>query len=508
MKNNLKLFVLIAFFSLFLPHLKAEEYPPQLDTEATISMDLQEASLKDVLKIFSVQSGLNFIASEAIKDKKLTLYLENVPIKEAMEKLFKANNLAYEFDEGSGIFIVKEGVKPLVELVTKVFFLKYATVSTSSLKEEMSGQLASSTSTTSTSGGTTEGKWAKEKDAGITNIIKKVLSEQGSVIEDFRTNSLVVTDLPSRMPFIAQAIADLDIPIAQVMLEVEMLDVSKNAVDQLGVNWPKAIASLDVTGTRTTNFPFSGNKADNGKWVMEEVKTNSEGWIFKNFPSGHFTPSILTVIGAKLTLDFLRTQTDTKTLARPRLLTLDNEPAEIKITTNEVIGETVTYDTTTKAITARAAERTETGVSLRVTPQINLETGEITMFIYPSVKEASASAFGSGYRDPEERGTKSLVRVKDGETVIIGGLIRTEYSNEENKLPILSDIPFLGALFRHKNTSRNKQRELLVFITPHIVKDKNIAPAKIKKIALISQDPDFKRKAAVNTSLNGFEKMW
>jgi len=474
MKNNLKLFVLIAFFSLFLPHLKAEEYPPQLDTEATISMDLQEASLKDVLKIFSVQSGLNFIASEAIKDKKLTLYLENVPIKEAMEKLFKANNLAYEFDEGSGIFIVKEGVKPLVELVTKVFFLKYATVSTSSLKEEMSGQLASSTSTTSTSGGTTEGKWAKEKDAGITNIIKKVLSEQGSVIEDFRTNSLVVTDLPSRMPFIAQAIADLDIPIAQVMLEVEMLDVSKNAVDQLGVNWPTTVAKLDAT-----------------KW-------SSKQW----------GPTILPVVGTQLTLDFLRTQTDTKTLARPRLLTLDNEPAEIKITTNEVIGETVTYDTTTKAITARAAERTETGVSLRVTPQINLETGEITMFIYPSVKEAAASAFGGGYRDPEERGTKSLVRVKDGETVIVGGLIRNEYAKVDTRLPILSDIPFLGALFRHKNTSRNKQRELLVFITPHIIKDKNIVPTKIKKIALISQDPYLERKVAVNTTLNSFEKMW
>lgn len=468
MKNNLKLVALISLFYLFSPHLRAEEILPQLDTEATISMDFQEASLKDILKIFSVQSGLNFIASEAVQDKKITLYLEKVPVKETMDKLFKANNLSYEFDESSGIFIVKEGIKPVVELVTKVFFLKYASVSSSSLREEMSRELASS------EGGADSGKWSKEKVSGITSIVKKVLSEQGSVVEDFRTNSLVITDLPSRMPFIAQVIASLDIPIVQVMLEVEMLDVSKNAVDQLGVNWPTTVAKLDAT-----------------KW-------SSEKW----------GPNIVTLIDAQLTLDFLRTQTDTKTLARPRLLTLDNEPAEIKITTNEVIGETVTYDTSTGAATSRTAERSETGVSLRITPQVNLENGEITMFLYPSVKEANTSAFGLGYRDPEERGTKTLVRVKDGETIIVGGLIRTEYTKIDTSLPILSDIPFLGALFRHKNTSRNKQRELLVFITPHIIKDKNIAPTKIKKIALISQDPDLKRQTAVNTSLNGFDKMW
>jgi type II secretory pathway component GspD/PulD (secretin) len=219
-------------------------------------------------------------------------------------------------------------------------------------------------------------------------------------------------------------------------------------------------------------------------------------------------------------LDWLRTDTDTKYLARPKILTLNNQTAEIKITTQETIGITTTNNGTGSAIqTTTEPERAETGVGLRVTPQVNLDTGEVTMFIVPTVKDATTSSIpinNSGtnyYKDPEERTTKSTVRVKDGETVVLGGLIRNEKSVVITKLPVLGDLPFVGAFFRHKDQTKGKERELLVFITPRVIKEAGItgaAPDKPKPIALPEREQGAvslaaSRQKAINSYLNNFE---
>jgi type II secretory pathway component GspD/PulD (secretin) len=515
-------FIFIFCFSFFISKISAETQLPLLDIEPTISMDFKDADLKDALKIFSIQSGLNFIASEGVRDRKITLYLDKVPLGVAMDKLFKANNLAYELDREANIFVVKDLGKPAVETITKVFFLKFATVSSSSLKEEMSSYIPSGGAggggETGSTGTSTSGKWKVEDDTGITTAIKKLLSEVGSVIEDFRTNSLIVTDTPRRMEVISQVIASLDVTVAQVMLEVEMLDVSKGAVDQLGVKWPQSLLKLDMTGaSRETNL-FGDKGTNPAERTMALAGPTAGGWTLGPWGAAHFGPTIFSVVNAQLTLDFLSTQTDTKYLARPRIVTLNNETAEIRIATNEsvgVISTTASAGGTTGTTTAEP-ERSETGVILRVTPQINTETGEITMFVYPKVSEAvQGNSFIVAnntyqYRDPEERSTKSVVRVKDGETVVIGGLIRNEKTVIETKLPILGDIPLLGAVFRHKNRSKDRERELLVFITPHIIKDNNIQLAQTQTVPLPEREQNtasgLNRELAINSTLKGFEK--
>ena len=503
MKKTFLIFVFI--FSIvcvfFIPHLNAESQEPPAGTEPSISMDFQDVSIKDVLKMLSMQSGMNFIASEAVADRKITLYLDKVPLSQAMDKIFSANNLSYELDNKSNIFVVKDWGKMEAETVTRVFYLKHASVSSSSIKEEESSTMSSTSSGSSTTNNT-NGKWKSETESGITYSVKKLLSTNGSLIEDFRTNSLIVTDTPSRMKVVAQVITSLDIEIPQIMLEVEMLDVSKNAIDKLGVKFGQTPFTAFIYGaSAATGFPFgSWSKifdAGNGNININPGSVDSEG----------------TATGSpyQVQVDFLKTQSDTKVLARPRIMTLNNEPAELRIVTNETIGSiTETQGQGSSSNTTVTAERVETGVSLRVTPQINSDNGDITMFIYPKVKDATTSTFNTTFKDPEERSTKSTVRIKDGETVVIGGLIRHDRSETLTKLPIFGDLPVVGMFFRHKNKDKDRERELLVFITPRIVKNGQVKLEQMQRFSLPIREQSavnpISRDYLVNTSLNNFDK--
>lgn len=420
-----------------------------------ISLDFEDASLKDVLKIFSQQAGMNFIAAKDVEDINLTLYLDNVTVKQALDNLLSANNLIYELEPGSNLFVVKKNLLSAVRTTTKVFYLKYAHVPGSGLEQGAGGA----------DSGSTDGGEVK---SNVVEVLKTVLSEYGVIDVDIRTNGLIITDVPEKFLVIEEVIAKLDVPLPQVMIEVEMLDVNKSDTELLGFNHGgdsgTRVFGLDIDGTRNTKFPHND--------------VSDPGFTDRKFSFSEFT-----FFDADLALDFLKTQTDTKFLARPRILVLSNETAEIKITTNESIGVTVTKSTAGDNTSTTAAERTKTGVSLRVTPQVNLETGEISMFVKPVVTEATdgqqyiIDAESYQFKDPEERSTSSTIRVKDGETVMLGGLIRSRKTDSRNKLFILADIPILGVLFRNKDVEQ-VDRELVVFLTPHILTDNSISLAK------------------------------
>lgn len=512
---RLALAISLLVFGMPLPSSNAGPTQIPAQEEPSISMDFKDANLKDILKVFSIQAGLNFIASEGVQERKLTLYLDQVPLRRSMDKLFKANNLSYELDKDSNIFIVKDWGKISFDTITKVFRLKHATVYSSSLMTELKNNLKSSSSSDSSSsfssspsssssdpssGSSSSGS---SGDSGITEAVKKLLSSAGSVVEDFRTNSLIVTDSPERIGVISEVIKSLDVPIGQVMLEVEMLDVSKNTIDRMGIKWTDVMTSsmfeAVLTGAKiSSGFPIPSSFYNFGK-TFSSAKT--------------FTPGSLdfSQLTWKVFFDFIKQQADTKILARPRILTLDNETAEINITTNEAIGSiTTTQGQGSGSVTTVSAERVETGVSLRVTPQIDPDNSEITMFIMPRVKDTTISSFNSAFKDPEERSTKSMVRVKDGETVIIGGLIRKDRSEVITKMPFLSNIPLIGGLFRHRYKDKDKDRELLVFITPRILKSSGMKLAQIKNTSLPereqSTDSGAQREMIISSSLSNFEK--
>src|SRR3989338_6166629 len=205
--------------------------------DALISMDLKGVSLVEVLKIFSLQTGLNFIASEAVAERKITLYLDNITVKDAMDEIFIANNLTYEFKPVKNIFIVKDWGSPALETDTRVYPLKYVSVSNA-----RTGALL----------------------GGIKDALTAMLSPKGKIIEDPLTNSLVITDMPSKFAAIEKVIKKLDILIPQVMIEAEIMDVDKSDVDKLGFkfsgeNW------LKYTGPNFGSvFPLTGSTLKDG----------------------------------------------------------------------------------------------------------------------------------------------------------------------------------------------------------------------------------------------------
>jgi type II secretory pathway component GspD/PulD (secretin) len=176
------------------------------------------------------------------------------------------------------------------------------------------------------------------------------------------------------------------------------------------------------------------------------------------------------------TLNFLTTSTDARTLARPRILTLNNQTAQIEISTDQAIDIVPSSSSTGTSGSTQTytVDRYTTGVILKVTPQANLLTREITMAVSPKVIDVILSQvqpptdIGGTVYDPETRGSDSILKLKDGQSMVIGGLMTNQTNKATTKLPFLGDLPLIGAAFRSKTTSKS-ERELLIFLTPHII---------------------------------------
>ncbi|PIP67659.1 MAG: hypothetical protein COW92_05350 [Candidatus Omnitrophica bacterium CG22_combo_CG10-13_8_21_14_all_43_16] len=182
-------------------------------------------------------------------------------------------------------------------------------------------------------------------------------------------------------------------------------------------------------------------------------------------------------------------------------MTMNNETARIELSSKEKDTETVTSTSSSTGVGATGKTWTsqDTGVILEVTPQISKD-GYVTMNIKPSFTELELSRFTDAY-DVHKRGTETTVMVKDGETIVIGGLIKSKHTGAVEKVPFFGDIPILGAAFRYK-TKDNTDRELIIFITPNIVKDISYALGNISERE--QEKPKAVREKEVNTVLDLF----
>ncbi len=298
-----------------------------------------------------------------------------------------------------------------------------------------------------------------------------------SVTPDKATNALIVVAPPEDYKNISQVIKTLDRKRKQVYVEAMIVEASVDKLKALGSKWR-------ATATKNGEPIFIGGFGNISSSTIQSVVTGlagiSAGGLgnYIDIPvtsltsSGAISTQTLTAPGfaALFSLDMFK---DTiNVLSTPQILTSDNEEAEI------IVGENVPFissrerDVTTTNTVLNSIQRTDVGITLRITPHIT-EGDYVKLNIYQeisAVKETSDAVLTSVGPTTTKRSTKTTVSVKDGQTVVIGGLMEERDEIGLEKTPILGDIPIIGWLFKHKSISKSK-KNLLVFLSPHVVKE-------------------------------------
>ncbi len=305
--------------------------------------------------------------------------------------------------------------------------------------------------------------------ADVQTSLSPVLSEEvGTLRTDARTRTLIVTDLPHKMREIEGLVAAFDRRSRQVFIEAKIVQVALNNRFELGVNWDYVFEGLDPRTTVSTAIRPEviqrSSSSDSGLGVSS-VET---------FASGGMGLSYSTVLGGQrlnAILQALEGVGETKILSNPHIATMDGEKAEINVTTSEPYSEAKLESGSTNVV-GETFQFIDVGVSLDVTPRIN-DGDMINMLIRPeisSVIDRYTGAIGSTDGVPIVRTSyaETRISIKNGETIIIAGMIENEKLESEARVPILGRIPLIGMLFR-KEVSENKNRELIVFLTPRIV---------------------------------------
>jgi general secretion pathway protein D len=296
---------------------------------------------------------------------------------------------------------------------------------------------------------------AEAKNVGAAGAGGRTGGESVNVQADEESNALVITAPASIFPSLRAVIQQLDIPRAQVHIEAIIAEVSLDTSTELGVQW---LAVQDGKGAFSTRFSGDTPITDVAQGVIPDGL---------NFGLGNIKDSglsFLTLIRA------LSGDGETNLLSTPSIVTLDNQEAEIIVGQNVpfVTGEsTSTSSDTTNPF--RTIERQDIGISLKVKPQIN-EGNAITLEIEQEVSAIAASSAGAVDIVTTKRSIRTTVQLEDAEMLVLGGLIDDAYIDNEQKVPILGDIPVLGALFRSTKTSKVK-RNLMVFIRATVIKD-------------------------------------
>ena len=463
------------------------------ETNPTISIDVTEAYLDDVLKLLSKQSGLSFVPSEDAANKKVTLYLDKVPVDAALKTILEANHLVLRErgDETTKLYVITSSGTSKFATLTKVFHLKYARVSPSAGESSgtfgMSGSLLTQTfgSSSGSSGGagglSSSGGGAGfsgggglgssggvPQNTGFMATIRSLLTEHGSVIADPRTNSIIITDVPERFPVIEETIAILDVKPTQIYLEAEVVEVTMETLRRLGLEFgdSNGIVGHYVLPSKTAIFPFPKGALSSGTTSLGTLSFADANIVFK----------------------LLATEQDVKFLARPRLVTLNNEVAEIRIISESVTGVTSSSQSQT-GVLSQTPERTTVGTILRVTPMVN-DNRYITMVIEPEVSKVTQSSSFSSFLDPSRRIARTTVMVPNGGTAMVAGLISTENSKTGRRVPGIGDIPLIGLPFKPTETKR-ANTEILIFITPRLVSDETPeipAPVQDREQEPLSKD--------------------
>ncbi|MGZ5513890.1 MAG: type IV pilus secretin PilQ [Candidatus Aminicenantales bacterium] len=412
-----------------------------------ISLKIKDADLKDVVLYLAEFAGLNVVFDPDVRGT-VTVNLQDVPWDQTLDIILKQNKMGKTI-EGNILRIA-----PVSVLTREEEEQRRLTES-----KELSGPVVVKTITLS---------YSKAKD--VAALLRSKISTRGEIIVDDRTNTLLISEVRDKLDLLEKLITVVDTPTPQVSIEARVVEASATFVRNLGIQWGfKGVA--DQFYGNATNLQFPNSVLVDGAMIPQGIVTKGIGGPLGgyavNLPAPAFNSAlgfsfanVLDTFRVDIALSALETGGDGKIISRPSVVTQNNQQAEI-IQGRQIPVQTVANFTVTTRYVNAALE-------LRAAPQITAE-GTIIMAIEIQNNAADFANLVNGIPPITMQSAKTTVMVPDGGTTVIGGIYRTEDSVTRERVPFLHQIPILGNIF--KNFARTKQsRELLIFITPRIIK--------------------------------------
>ena len=435
-----------------------------------LSLNFQDIPIRAVLQLIADFTGLNIVVSDSV-DGNLTLRLKNVPWDQALDIILKAKGLDKR-ENGNVVLVApseeiaaqekleleaKQQVEELAPLRTAYFQINFAKV-------------------------TDLQKLFDAKGSGNTGL----LTSRGSVIIDERTNSIMIKDTDDTITEIRRILSRLDVPVRQVLIESRIVIATDDFAKEMGVRFGATYANSSAADSLTTSsgtFQATqqmANEASNnlvaGNPITPigipntgnfEVGGPGTDRLNVNLPASSATGSIAFAIlsgGTLLDLELSAREAEntSEVIASPRVVTADRNEAFIES------GVEIPYETTTSSGATQIVFK-KAVLSIKVTPQI---TPDDRVILDLQVnKDAVGDFFGTdNIPSIDTREVQTQVLVNNGDTVVLGGIYESSLTDELDKVPVLGDLPLIGSLFRH-TLKRDEKAELLIFVTPKILKE-------------------------------------
>ncbi|OBU19542.1 fimbrial protein [Photobacterium kishitanii] len=409
-----------------------------------ISINFQDIPVRNVLQLIADYNDFNLVVADTVSGN-VTLRLDNVPWPQVLDIILQAKGLDKRV-RGSVLLVA-----PKTELAANDH-----QVMETARKQQQLASLRSKLIQINYAKATDIAELLRGASDGI-----GMLSERGSLHVDERTNALIIKDTPESIASIKEIVVALDIPVKQVQIEARIVTIDEGNIDELGVRW--GVSSID--GDTTIGGSIEGNLGSSGlldDTTVDDFLNVNLGATQGGAASIAFQVAKLGNVLLDLELSALQSERKAEIISSPRLMTTNKKTAYIEQ------GTEIPYLEASSS-GAVSVDFKKAVLSLMVTPQITPDNKlvldlEVTQ---DSKGEEVPTGVGTAVAIKTQRiGTQVLVN--NGETVVLGGIYQNQVNNSVRKVPILGDIPVLGALFRHKMEELGK-RELLIFVTPKIV---------------------------------------
>lgn len=437
-----------------------------------ISLNFQDVPVRTVLQLIADFNNFNLVTTDTVKGN-ITIRLDSVPWEQALDTILQVKGLDKRLD-GNILLVAqakeladleqqklegKKKVEDLAPLVNEYIQINYAKAS------DIAALLGVASS------GSAEGS---------NSSTKSIISPRGSVSVDVRTNTLIVKDTDESIQKILDLVKKLDIPVKQVSIEARIVTVDEEVTDELGVNWsfsktknntpqnviPAASSTiLDPYGAEAASDSgsgaktWSGGRSGHGHFMSQTAfNTATQGF---GVSIGKIWDNVL----VDMYLSALESETKAEVIASPRVTTANQKEA--------IIEQGTKFPTEVSTSSGATSVEWETAtLSLKVTPQITPDNRIILDLTVTQDTLGETVSTGTGRAQSiNTQSVTTQVLVENGETIVLGGIYQQTINKNVTKVPLLGDIPFLGALFRYTK-DQNIKRELLIFVTPKIVVDK------------------------------------